>query len=335
MPKNQNPQPISGMVMPRFGEVPSFMRLPVERDPAKLDIALCGVPFDGGTTNRPGARHGPREIRNMSSFMRRVHHVSKTAPYQLCRVGDHGDSPINPIDLMDSLARIEEFYTKLHDAGAAPLTAGGDHLITLPILRAIARERPVGLVHFDAHSDTGDTYFGGEKYTHGTPFRRAVEEGLVDPRRVIQIGIRGSMYERDEKDWALSVGIRIVHIEEYFALGPEAVIAEARRIAGDGPTYVSFDVDGLDPVYAPGTGTPEVGGYSTAEAQQMIRGLAGLDLIGGDVVDVAPPFDPSGNTALVGATMMFEILCVLAPAVHRRKTQAGAAITEHAEADGK
>jgi guanidinopropionase len=175
MPKNQNPQPLSGMVVPRFGEVPSFMRLPIERDPAKLDIALVGVPFDGGTTNRPGARHGPREIRNMSSFMRRVHHVSRVAPYELCRVGDHGDSPINPIDLMDSLARIEGFFTRLHEAGAAPLTAGGDHLITLPILRAVARERPVGLVHFDAHSDTGDTYFGGEKYTHGTPFRRAVE----------------------------------------------------------------------------------------------------------------------------------------------------------------
>ncbi len=298
------------------------MRLPIERDPAKLDIALVGVPFDGGTTNRPGARHGPREIRNMSSFMRRVHHVSRVAPYELCRVGDAGDTPVNPIALIDSLTRIEEFFSRLHKAGVAPLTAGGDHLITLPILRAIARERPVGLVHFDAHSDTGDTYFGGEKYTHGTPFRRAIEEGLVDPKRMIQIGIRGSIYDRDEKDWAERIGIRMVHIEEYFELGPKAVIAEARRIVGDGPVYVSFDVDGLDPVYAPGTGTPEVGGYSTAEAQQMLRGLAGLDLIGGDVVEVSPPFDPSGNTALVGATMMFEILCVLAPAVHRRKQRA-------------
>jgi guanidinopropionase len=320
------------MVMPRFGEVPTFMRLPVERDPAKLDIALVGVPFDGGTTNRPGARHGPREIRNMSSFIRRVHHVSRVAPYELCRVGDHGDTPVNPIDLQDSLARIERFFARLHEAGAAPLAAGGDHLITLPILRAIARERPVGLVHFDAHSDTSDSYFGGEKYTHGTPFRRAVEEGLVDPKRMIQIGIRGSMYDHDEKDWAESVGIRIVHIEEYFERGPKVVIAEARRIVGDGPAYVSFDVDGLDPVYAPGTGTPEIGGYSTAEAQQMLRGLAGLDLVGGDVVEVAPPFDPSGNTALVGATLMFEILCVLAPAVHQRKSQAATA--EPAEVAG-
>jgi guanidinopropionase len=297
------------------------MRLPLERDPIKLDIALVGVPWDGGTTNRPGARHGPREIRNMSTLMRRVHHVSLVAPYELCRVGDHGDAPVNPIDLSDSLRRIEGFYATLHGGGAAPLSAGGDHLVTLPILRAIARDEPVGVVHFDAHSDTGDSYFGGEKYTHGTPFRRAVEEGLIDPKRMIQIGIRGSMYSADEKDWAQSAGIRIVHIEEFFRLGPEATVAEAARIVGDGPAYISFDVDGLDPVYAPGTGTPEIGGFSTAEAQRMIRGLDGLNLVGGDVVEVAPPFDPSGNTALVGATIMFEILCVLAPAVHRRKNR--------------
>jgi guanidinopropionase len=315
------PQPLSGLAVPRFGEIATFMRLPVERDPSLLDIALCGVPWDGGTTNRPGARHGPREIRNMSTLMRRVHHVSLVAPYELCRVGDHGDAPVNPIDLADSLRRIEAFFARLHEAGAAPLSAGGDHLVTLPILRAVARERPVGVVHLDAHSDTNDSYFGGEKYTHGTPFRRAIEEGLIDPKRMIQIGIRGSIYSADEKDWAASVGIRIVHIEEFFRLGPDAVIAEARRIVGDGPVYVSFDVDGLDPVYAPGTGTPEIGGFSTAEAQRMIRGLDGLDLVGGDVVEVSPPFDPTGNTALVGATMMFEILCVLAPAVHRRRNR--------------
>jgi guanidinopropionase len=320
MSNTEYPQPLSGMVVPRFGEVATFMRLPIERDPARLDIALVGVPWDGGTTFRPGARHGPREMRAMSTLMRRVHHASKVAPYELCRIGDHGDTPVNPIDLHDSLARIEGFFASLHKAGAAPLSAGGDHLITLPILRAIARERPVGIIHFDAHSDTSDAYFGGQRYTHGTPFRRAIEEGLIEPRRMIQIGIRGSMYERDEKDWAESVGVRIVHIEEYFRLGPEAVIAAARRIVGDGPVYVSFDVDGLDPVYAPGTGTPEIGGFSTAEAQRMIRLLAGLDLVGGDVVEVSPPFDPSGNTALVGATLMFEILCVLAPAVHRRKS---------------
>jgi guanidinopropionase len=318
--KKEFPQPVSGIVTPRFGDVATFMRLPLQRDPAQLEIGLIGVPWDGGTTNRPGARHGPRQMRDLSTMMRRIHHVTRVAPYELAICGDLGDASVNPASLDDSLERIEKFYAKVHAAGVVPLSAGGDHLVTLPIMRAIAQgQAPLGMVHFDAHSDTWDTYFGGYKYTHGTPFRRAIEEGLIDPKRMIQIGIRGSMYDPDEKDWALEVGIRIVHIEDFFRLGTEAVVAEARRIVGDGPVYVSFDVDGLDPVYAPGTGTPEIGGFSTAEAQQMIRGLAGLDLVGGDVVEVAPPFDTSGNTALVGATIMFEILCVLAPAIHRHK----------------
>jgi len=295
------------------------MRLPYASDPAAVDVALVGVPWDGGTTNRPGARHGPREIRNQSSLIRRVHPTTRVSPFALARCADMGDAPVNPVDLLDTLARIEGFFAKLHDAGAAPLSAGGDHLVTLPIFRAIARGRKLGMVHFDAHSDTWDRYFGDYRYTHGTPFRRAVEEGLLDPGRTIQIGIRGSLYSQDDNDWALAQGIRVVTIEEYFALGVEKIVAEARRVVGDGPTYVSFDVDGLDPVYAPGTGTPEVGGYSTFEAQVMLRGLRGLDLVGGDVVEVSPPLDPSGNTALVGATMMFEILCVLAEAVARRK----------------
>jgi len=312
--KKQTYQPIDGSDMPRFAGMPTFMRLPHLTDPTIVDIALIGIPWDGGTTNRAGARHGPREIRNMSSLIRRVNPASKIAPYNLCRVADLGDSPINPIDLMTCLKRIEEFVGSIHDAGAVPLSAGGDHLITLPIFRAIAKQRPLGMVHFDAHCDTSDSYFGGCKFTHGTPFRRAVEEGLLDPKRTIQIGIRGSMYNED--DWAYSseTGMRVVTIEEYFDIGRDAVIKEARRVVGDEATYISFDVDGLDPVYAPGTGTPEIGGYSTFDAQQMIRGLQGLNLIGADVVEVAPPFDPSGNTALVGATLMFEILCVLADA---------------------
>jgi guanidinopropionase len=324
MPKSPLPQPADASVVPRFAGMPTFMRLPIETDPARLDIALIGVPWDGGTTNRAGARHGPREIRNMSSLMRRVHHVTGIAPYELCRVGDYGDAPVNPISLMDTLEGIERFYAGLHAAGAVPLSAGGDHLITLPIMRAIARERPVGMVHFDAHSDTNDSYFGGQKYTHGTPFRRAIEEGLLDPRRTVQIGLRGSLYSADDEGFARSAGIRMIHIEEFFALGVDRVIEEARRVVGDGPVYVSFDVDGLDPAFAPGTGTPEIGGFSTAEAQRMLRGLQGLDLIGGDVVEVAPPFDPSGNTAIVGATMMFEILCILAEAFDRRRKARGA-----------
>lgn len=312
------PQPIDGSVLPRFAGIPTFMRLPHEPDPSKLDVALIGVPWDGGTTNRAGCRHGPREIRNMSSLMRRVHPVSKISPYDLCRVGDVGDVPVNPIDLMDSLKRIQDFYDRVVKAGATPLTAGGDHLITLPIMRAVAKREPVGLIQFDSHSDTNDAYFGDNKYTHGTPFRRAIEEGLMDPKRSIQIGIRGSKYAEDELDYPLKAGIRIVTIEEYFDLGVEKVCAEIRRVVGSGPVYVSFDVDGLDPVYAPGTGTPEIGGYSTHEAQRMLRSLQGLDIRGADVVEVAPPFDLSGNTALVGATVMFELLCIIADRVARK-----------------
>ena len=312
-------EPVSGMEMPRFSALPTFMRLPHVPDFSKLDIALVGVPWDAGTTNRAGARQGPREIRNMSSLMRRSHHALGICPYELCRIADAGDVSINPIDLHDSIGRIERFFAALHEAGAVPLSAGGDHLISLPIMRAIARDRPLGMIHFDAHSDTWDSYFGGSKLTHGTPFRRAVEEGLLDPKRTIQIGIRGSVYDGHDMDFALDSGMRVIAIEEYFKLGWERVVEEARRVVGDGPTYISFDVDGIDPAYAPGTGTPEIGGYSTFEAQQMVRGARGLNLVGGDVVEVSPPFDPSGNTALVGATMMFEILCVLAESVAARR----------------
>jgi guanidinopropionase len=318
-PGHNYPQPVDAALVPRFGAIPTFMRLPYITEPTSVDIALIGVPWDGGTTNRAGARHGPREIRNMSSFMRKVHHVSRIAPYELARVADLGDAPVNPIDLMDSLKRIEAFYAKIDAAGAVPLSAGGDHLITLPIYRGIARKQPVGMIHFDAHSDTNDRYFGDNKYTHGTPFRRAVEEGLLDPKRVVQIGIRGSIYSGDDMEFAEKNGMRVIYMEEFAKIGVEKTIAEARRVAGEGPTYISFDVDGIDPAFTPGTGTPEIGGLTTLEAQHLLRGLQGLNLIGGDVVEVSPPFDQTGNTALVGATLMFEILCLLADAVAKRK----------------
>jgi guanidinopropionase len=221
-------------------------------------------------------------------------------------------------DLKGTLDDIADFYRGLFAAGVAPLSAGGDHSITFPIFQAIAAERPVGMVHVDAHTDTWDEFLGS-KFTHGAPFRRAVEEGLLDPKRTVQIGIRGAQNSDEGWTFSLEAGMRVIFMEEFTALGVEAVVAEARRVVGDGPTYVSFDVDGLDPVYAPGTGTPEIGGLTTIEAQALLRGLRGLDLVGGDVVEVAPPFDPSGNTALVGATMMYEILCPLAESVARRK----------------
>jgi guanidinopropionase len=313
--------PRSGADVPRFAGIPTFMRLPnvdLATARSEVDIGIIGVPWDGGTTNRPGARHGPRQLRDLSTMVRNVHHVSGTMPFHLASCADLGDTSVNPVDLLDTLERVGAFYTDLHAAGVMPLTAGGDHLITLPIMRGIAKGGAVGMVHFDAHTDTWDRYFGGHKYTHGTPFRRAIEEGLLDPKRTIQIGIRGSLYTPEDKDWGLAQGIRVVEIEEYFDLGPDKVAALAREIVGDGPTYVSFDVDGLDPVYAPGTGTPEIGGFSTAAAQRMLRGLGGIDIVGGDVVEVAPPFDQSGNTALVGVTMMFEILCLMAEKVARQ-----------------
>jgi guanidinopropionase len=305
--------------MPRFAGLATFMRLPHVTDPAEVEIALVGVPFDGGTTNRAGARHGPRQIREMSTLIRRVHPLTKTEPFRLARCADLGDVPLNPIDLDASLKAIESFFDGLARAGVTPLAAGGDHLITLPILRALARGGPLGLVHIDAHSDTTDSYFGASRYTHGTPFRRAIEEKLIDPRRTVQIGIRGSLHEPSDLDWPLGQGVHIVTMEDFEALGVEGTLGEVLRVIGVDPAYVSFDVDGLDPVFAPGTGTPEVGGLTTREAQHLLRGLRGMNLVGGDVVEVSPPYDPSGGTALVGATMMFEILCLLAEAVaHRR-----------------
>lgn len=304
-------QPVDSGITPRFSGIPTFMRLP-QASPEEVDIALVGVPFDGGTTNRPGPRHGPRELRNQSSLMRRVHHVTGLSPYDVARIADCGDAPVNPIDLMDSLAKIEGFFDGIRRAGALPLSAGGDHLVSLPILRGLVKDGPVGMIHFDAHTDTYDSFFGDNRYTHGTPFRRAIEEGLLDPRRVIQIGLRGAISDATNYDWAREAGIRLLFIEEFTDRGVKDVMAEARALVGDRPTYVSFDIDVIDPSQAPGTGTPEIGGVSTREAQQMVRLLDGLNIIGADVVEVSPPFDPSGLTALTGATILFELLCVLA-----------------------
>ncbi len=302
-------QPLDSGSVPRFAGPATFMRLPMAH-PSEVDIAVIGIPFDGGTTNRTGARHGPREIRNQSSLVRRVHHVTGRSPFDNARVGDCGDVAASPLDLPGALDTITAFFTSVREAGARPLSVGGDHLVTLPILRGIITE-PVGLIHFDAHSDTYDNFFGN-RYNHGTPFRRAVEEGLLDPRRMVQIGLRGAISEAGNYDFAREAGIRIIFIEEFVARGVEDVMAEARSIVGDAPTYVSFDIDALDPSFAPGTGTPEIGGMTTREAQAAIRSLAGLDIIGADLVEVSPPLDPSGVTAMTGATLLFELLCVMA-----------------------
>ncbi|MFW8610063.1 agmatinase [Rhizobium beringeri] len=305
-------QPVDAAKVPRFAGHATFMRLPAVASAEGLDIALAGIPWDGGTTNRAGARHGPREVRNQSSLMRSTHHVFKTEPFKIANIADVGDLPVNPIDLLDGLKLIEGGVADIVAAGALPLCVGGDHLTTLPVLRAVATKAPVGLIHFDAHSDTNDTYFGDNPYTHGTPFRRAIEENLLDPRRMVQIGIRGSIYSPDEHDWAKAQGVRIIYMEEFSARGPEAVMAEVRDIVGDAQTYVTFDIDSIDPSMAPGTGTPEIGGFTTREAQDLVRRLDGLNLVGADVVEVAPPFDLGGMTAIAGATILFELMCVMA-----------------------
>lgn len=311
-------QPLDSGIVPRFAGIPTFMRLPLA-EPEEVDVALIGIPFDGGTTNRAGPRHGPREIRNQSSMVRRVHHATGISPFDLVRTGDCGDVGTNPLDLMESLDKITAFYRRVRSAGAVPLTAGGDHLISLPILRGIAHDSPLGMIHFDAHSDTYDSFFGTSRYNHGTPFRRAIEEGLLDPKRIVQIGLRGGISDATNFDFARDAGVRLIFIEELDARGVEDVMAEARTIVGEMPIYVSFDIDVIDPSFAPGTGTPEIGGITTREAQRLVRQLRGLDIRGVDLVEVSPPFDQGGITALTGATMMFELLCVLADTIATRR----------------
>jgi guanidinopropionase len=305
----------SPMLQPRYAEIATFMRAPLAESLDEVDIALVGVPTDLGVTNRAGARHGPREIRNASSLMRTKNLAMDINPFELCRIADIGDVRFsNRFDLETQVREIETFYRTLTDANVRPVTAGGDHSITYPIFKGIAADGPVGMVHIDAHTDTWGEIWGS-KFHHGAPFRLAVEDGVLDPERTIQIGIRGGQNFMDGIEFSKSSGMRVVFIEEFAERGVSAIIDEAREVVGNGPTYISFDVDGLDPVYAPGTGTPEIGGITTLEAQTLLRGLRGLNLIGGDVVEVAPPFDPSGNTALVGASLMFDILCLVADSV--------------------
>jgi guanidinopropionase len=304
----------SAMDEPRYCGIPTFMRTPHITDLNELDIALLGIPYDGAVEARSGARQGPRQIRDMSSMMRKIHHVTRINPYALCRVGDVGDVHFNKIfDVESSHADITDFIDQLYRSSVIPISAGGDHSITLPIMRALAKESSLGLVHIDAHTDCCDEEMNS-KYSHGTPFRRAIEEGLLDPDRTIQIGIRGAANSDECWEFARQHGIRVIYIEEFSEIGVENVIAEARQTVGDQRTYLSFDIDGIDPAFAPGTGTPEIGGILPIEAQKLIRGLRGLNLIGADIVEVSPPFDSSGNTALIAATIMYEMLCIIADA---------------------
>ena len=308
-------RPVSGFDLPRFAGVATFMRLPLVPPGhdryADVDIGLIGVPWDGGTTNRPGARHGPRALRDASTMIRAAHPVTGHRPFEAANCADLGDVGPNPASIEDTLERVKTAVAGLREAGIRPLMAGGDHLCTLPVLRGLADGVPLGMIHFDSHTDFYHSYFGGRMYTHGTPFRRAVEEGLLDPRRIVQIGIRGTMYDSEDIDFATASGVRIVRIEELLARGTADVMAEAREIVGDAPIYVSYDIDFVDPAFAPGTGTPEVGGPTSFQALEVCRHLAGLDIRGADLVEVSPPFDVGGATAYLGASVMFELLCAM------------------------
>ena len=304
-------QPLSGNALPRFAGPATMMRLPAREDAAGLDACFIGIPLDIGTSNRSGTRFGPRQIRAESAHLRPYNMGTRAAPYEALAVADIGDVPINPYDLKASVGIIERFYDPVLAAGCRPLTLGGDHTLTLPILRAMKRRYgKVGLIHVDAHADVNDTMFG-ETIAHGTTFRRAVEEGLLDCGRVAQIGLRGTGYAAEDFDWPRQQGFRVVPAEECWHRSLTPLMTELRTLVGQGPVYLSFDIDGLDPSCAPGTGTPEPGGLTTIQALEIIRACRGLDLVGCDLVEVSPPYDGSGNTALLASGLLFEMLCVL------------------------
>src|SRR5262245_5457149 len=305
-------RPRDPFVSPRFGQIATFMLLPAAESPAGLDVAVLGIPFDGGVSYRPGARFGPRAVREQSSLIRPWNPVLKVHPFQRLQMADCGDIDVVPTSIERTFERIQEAIDSVSAAGAQPLSVGGDHSITLPILRALARRHGrLGLVHFDAHPDTWDEYFGS-KFFHGAPFRRAIEEGLIDPRRMIQIGIRGPLYGPEAFALHEQYGIKVIRIEAVKEHGTGWVAGRLGRLRG-GPLYCSFDIDSVDPAFAPATGTPEVGGLTSYEALALVRSLAGLGLIGADVVEVAPPYDGPGQvTSLLAANLLFELASVMA-----------------------
>ena len=304
-------RPADSFRSPRFAQPATFMRLPHTRELPGLDAALLGIPFDGGTSYRTGSRFGPRDIRQNSSLIRPYNPVLQVSPFDALRVADVGDVDVNPISIEDTYGRVEQAVADVLNAGVVPVCVGGDHSLSLPILRAVNRKHgPVGMVHFDSHQDMWEEYFGN-KYFHGTPFRRAVEEKLLDTKRVMQIGIRGPVYADSDFDFARKHGIRWITAPQVAREGLEWVKEQMLAVRG-GPVYLSFDIDGVDPAFAPGTGTPEVGGLTSREALELVRALVGVQLVGADVVEVSPPYDQAGITSMLAANILFEILSVMA-----------------------
>lgn len=304
-------QPLSANDMPRPGGIPTFMRLPHQTTAEGLYVGIIGIPMDIGTSNRPGTRFGPRQIRTESSLLRPCNSSTGDQPFSFLQIADLGDIPYTMYDIRQAIKDIKDFIAKVLAKNCKPVTLGGDHTITYPILQAIKEKHgPVGLVHVDAHADVNDSMMGC-KIAHGTPFRRSLEEGLLDPKRVVQIGLRGTCYTPDDYQFCKDQGFRLILAEECWYTSLTPFMADIRKQMGNGPVYVSLDIDALDPCYAPGTGTPEIGGLTTIQMMEIIRGLKGVNIVGGDLVEVSPPYDPSGNTALTAANMVFELLCTL------------------------
>jgi len=310
-------QPLGGNEMPRFGGIASMLRLPHLASPQGLDAAFIGIPLDIGTSLRSGTRFGPRQLRSESVMIRPYNMATGAAPFDSLSVADLGDVAINTFNLLDTVRLIEAHYDQVLEHDVIPLTLGGDHTLTLPILRALKKKYgKIGLVHVDAHADVNEHMFG-EKIAHGTTFRRAVEEGLLDCDRVVQIGLRAQGYAADDFDWCREQGFRVVQAEECWHRSLTPLMAEVRERVGGGPVYLSYDIDSIDPAWAPGTGTPEIGGLTTIQALEIIRGCRGLELVGCDLVEVSPPYDTTGNTALLGANLLYEMLCVLPGVAYR------------------
>jgi guanidinobutyrase len=304
-------QPLGGNEMPRFAGPATMMRLPTQKTAAGLGVCFTGVPLDIGASNLSGTRHGPRQIRAESCMIRPYNMATRAMPFQSFQVADIGDVAINTFDLKKTMSIIENAYDDILEHDCVPLTLGGDHTLTLPILRAIKKKHgPVALIHVDAHADINEEMFG-EKIAHGTPFRRAVEEGLLACDKVYQIGLRGSGYSPEDFDWPRQQGFTVVEAEKCWNRSLAPLMEDVRAKIGTHFVYLTFDIDSLDPAFAPGTGTVEVAGLTTWQALEIIRGCKGLNLVGCDLVEVSPPFDPSGNTALIGANLLFEMLCVL------------------------
>lgn len=312
MSKKKKHQPLDAMVYPRFEGVRTFMRLPYETTLDDADFAIAGVPFDTGGTFRVGARFGPGSIRENSLLLRPYNPVLDVDIFQHCSGIDYGDLPIIPGYLPESHKLIEEGAAVIVESPATPIFLGGDHSVSLPLLRAIAAKHgPIGLIQFDAHSDLWQGYFG-EKDTHGTPFRRALEEGLIDPSRSTQVGLRGSLYGPEDAEMSREAGIRDISGPELHKIGMDAAIAIIRKRAGNTPCYLTFDIDFVDPAYAPGTGTPEVGGFTGYQSLSLVRGLAGLNFVGFDLVEVMPAYDPANVTSLLAANIIYEFISIIA-----------------------